>query len=318
MMKQVELTSIKYDLLAVGELLVDLIGEKKGVSLQDNERFVKYAGGSPANLASNLAKLGKSAALVACVGKDGLGRFLKEELNKAGVMGHVSTHETLPTSMVLTTRSTETPDFIAYRSADPYLPESELSDEILSQTKIFHTTCFALSRSPAREIILEAAQRAHQLGVKLSIDLNYAPEIWPERKEAQEIISHYCQWNPLIKMSEVDAKRIFARQGRHQLAGVNHLKKAGAALICMTLGKEGSRIFASRPERIIEVPVPPVSEVADSTGAGDAYWAGFLCAWIDQKDLEICAQAGSRLAAFKVQTFGPLPKEKEYRIYEDE
>lgn len=317
MKKATSLTS-KYDLIAVGELLVDLIGEEKGLPIQRSQKFVKYAGGSPSNLASNLAKLGKSTALVASIGKDGLGAFLLEEMKNSGVdINHISIHEFLPTSMVLTTRTTETPDFIAYRSADPYLAESFLTEDLLGQTKIFHTTCFALSKSPAREIILRAAHQAFQKGATLSIDLNYAPEIWPDREEAQKIIEQYCQWKPLIKMSEVDGARIFGNADSAQTNIVKRLFAAGAALICMTMGKEGSKIFLPQSSDAIQVPVQDIPAVADSTGAGDAYWAGFLCAWIDQKDIETCARAGSRFAALKIQTFGPLPSQKEYNIYDE-
>ena len=74
--------------------------------------------------------------------------------------------------------------------------------------------------------------------------------------------------------------------------------------------------MASSTERHF-LPARPV-EVADTTGAGDAFWSGFLTAWLDGYTLPDCAKAARRMAELKIGTFGSLPNVVEKKIiYED-
>ena len=169
------------DLLAVGELLVDLISEEAG-TLADAQRFIRHQGGSPANLSRNLALLGKRTALIACVGNENLGRFLKNQVQAAGVLtDHLIIDPVAPTSIVVIARTADTPDFIAYRDADIVIRPEHIPNEVLAQSTLYHTTCFALSREPAQSSILDGAHRAAATGCTLSIDVNYAPSIWNDR-----------------------------------------------------------------------------------------------------------------------------------------
>jgi fructokinase len=70
-------------------------------------------------------------------------------------------------------------DFIPYRRAELFM--NQISSEILTKTKIFHTTCFALSKNP-RKNYFNKAQEAYDKGCKLSIDLNYAKALEKEKK----------------------------------------------------------------------------------------------------------------------------------------
>ncbi len=107
----------KYALVAVGELLADLIGTEFTQNLSDTETFRRFQGGSPANLAANMARLGNSTALVACVGNDNLGAYLTHKVAETGVdTAYIATDSMAPTSIVLVSRTKGTPDFIAYRT----------------------------------------------------------------------------------------------------------------------------------------------------------------------------------------------------------
>ncbi|HEY1054893.1 MAG TPA: PfkB family carbohydrate kinase, partial [Emticicia sp.] len=66
----------KYALLAIGELLVDFIGTELTDNLLSTEKFQRFQGGSPSNLAANMARLGNQTAIVSWVGKDNLGTYL--------------------------------------------------------------------------------------------------------------------------------------------------------------------------------------------------------------------------------------------------
>ncbi len=295
-----------YQLIAVGELLVDLIGHEVAGSLFDTRDYHRYQGGSPANMAANMARLGNKTALVACVGNDNLGAYLTQRVGEAGVDTQFIAQDTeAPSSIVIVSRTKGTPDFIAYREADRMIRPEHIPDSLLAQASIFHTTCFALSRQPAQDAIVEAAQRACKAGCQVSIDANYAPTIWPDREGAKRILKSYCSANALVKLSEDDAARLYGSpQPPERIIGDFH--EMGAALVCLTLGGDGSWVSYDYGKEKVRIPAKPI-EVIDATGAGDAYWAGFLTAWIDGRSPEQCAHAAAWVAEQKLTRKGPLP-----------
>ena len=297
----------KYALLAVGELLADLIGNEFTDNLQSTAQFNRFQGGSPANLAANMARLGNQTAVIASVGNDNLGLFLKNEIAKTGVdVRFVANDSAHPTSIVLVSRTKGTPDFIAYRTADRDLHPHHITDELLAESVFFHTTCFALSQNPAQKTIIEAAKRAAKAGCVLSLDANYAPTIWPNRVEAQKVIESFCQYGGFVKISDDDAERLFG-ESLHNDDVIARFHAWGASLVCLTLGAKGSIISYQNGQHREFVASLHV-EVIDATGAGDAYWAGFLTAHLDGKTPLECAKAGANLAVLKLSTVGPLPQ----------
>lgn len=295
-----------YALLAVGELLVDLIGHEVTDSLLNTRDFHRYQGGSPANMAANMARLGNRTALVAGVGRDNLGAYLKQRVAEAGVdTRFIAEDELAPTSLVVVSRTKGTPDFIAYRQADCQIRPEHLPDHLLQQSAIFHTTCFALSKQPAQDAIVEAASRACRFGSQVSIDANYAAPIWPDREGARRVLRSYCDSSAFVKLSEDDAARLYGSpQSPDRVIGDFH--EMGASLVCLTLGADGSWVSYNQGRERVRIPGRPIA-VVDATGAGDAYWAGFLTAWLDGKTPEQCALAGAALAEMKLTRSGPLP-----------
>lgn len=295
------------DIIVIGELLVDLIGHELRDEIFRTHSFRRFQGGSPANLGANLTRLGKNVHLIASVGKDGMGQYLIHELEKLGLNSSgIKERENFPTSLVLLSRTHGTPDFIAYREADHFIFPEDISDEVLHQSKLYHTTCFALSKQPAQRTIMDGARRALEHDVQLSIDLNYAPSIWPDHIEALHVIQSYCSLAPFVKLSQDDCDRIFKKKISHEDAILTILDW-GARLVCFTLGKEGSLLWTSDGEKL-KIPATEVKIKGDATGAGDAYWSGFLGAWLDGKDWMQCVENASKMAALKLSFDGPLPE----------
>lgn len=296
----------KIDIIAVGELLIDFIGHQKEANIHTTSDYKRYLGGSPTNVAVNTTRLGLNTTLVASVGKDGLGTFALNQLQNSGLnCTRVAVLKDYPTSIILVSRTSGTPEFIPFREADKEIYQSQITDRDLQQASIFHTTCFALSKNPAQTTIINSARRAAAFGCRLSIDLNYAPGIWPDRAEAQQLIGQYCALNPLLKISEDDIVRYFGKDISHEEA-FSYFHEAGADWICLTLGSKGVKLSVKGKETIFKEAIP-LEHVADATGAGDAFWSGFLYAFLKDKNPELCLQAGLKLAALKLQTVGGLP-----------
>jgi len=294
------------DIVSVGELLVDLIGEASADTLAATPSFRKHAGGSAANLASNAARLGGKALLIAAVGNDSLGPWLKNHIADTGTNVRYITTVDAATTTVLVARTTGTPDFAALRGADVLLREKHVPERLLRRARIFHTTFFALSRDPARSTILEAASIAASHGAQLSIDANYAPSIGPDRAAAQIVMRRYCRHAPFVKLSADDIARLFG-EGTPPAKAIETVHLWGAPLVCVTRGADGAHISWAGGEQTARVPAAPVTIRGEATGAGDAFWAGFLMAHLRGHPPDACAAAGSRLAALKLSSDGPLP-----------
>ena len=294
------------DILCVGEVLIDFIGHQKDVLINNTRDYHRYLGGSPTNVAMNSARLGLAAHMVATVGDDGFGEYIFERLSEVGVNTEsIARISKKPTSVIFVSRSQNTPEFIPYREADYYITENQIPIELLQKTTIFHTTCFALSKKPAQTTILKKAEEAYNLGCQLSIDINYADELWENKNEGLSVIKAYCKFNPLIKISEDDMFRLFDRTLPHNEI-FEFFHNEGVETICLTLGSKGVKL-AQKNKQTIQLPAIKVENVMDATGAGDAFWSGFLFAYIKEKPVKECLEVALQLAALKLQNVGRLP-----------
>ncbi|MBL85059.1 MAG: carbohydrate kinase [Winogradskyella sp.] len=294
------------DILCVGEALIDFIGHQTNVTINDTRDYHRYLGGSPTNVAMNMARLGLKSKMIAAVGDDGFGDYIFERFSEVGVdVSNINRIEKKPTSVIFVSRTKGTPDFIPFREADSCITEAQIPESLLKQAKIYHTTCFALSRKPAQTTILNKAKEAYDSGCKLSIDVNYADEIWESKDEALEIIKAYCKFNPLIKISEDDMLRLFGKKLPHQEI-FDFFHNEGVDIICLTLGSNGV-ILSQKDKELIQLPAIKIDMVMDATGAGDAFWSGFLFAYIKEKPVKECLEVALQLAALKLQNVGRLP-----------
>ena len=294
------------DIICIGEVLIDFIGHEVNTSINRTKDYHRFLGGSPTNVAVNSSRLGLHSVLVASCGQDGLGDYVIRKLKANNVnTDFIGKSETIPTSVIFVSKSTETPDFIPYRQADCEIFENQLPDEIIANAKIFHTTCFALSKNPARQTILNRAKKAAELGLKLSIDINFSERIWPDREEAKQVLSEYLSNDPLVKLSEDDCYRLFASVKSEEFI-FDYFHKMGVSTICLTKGKNGVVVSDIEKGLFFQKAIP-IEEIKDTTGAGDAFWTGFLFAQLRQYDLNTSITIAQKLASIKLQNVGRLP-----------
>ncbi len=293
-----------YDILCTGELLIDLISTDFAENLDDASVFKRVAGGSPANLCMNMARLGNKTKLAASVGNDDMGQYLYKMVESLGVDCHQLRKVDVPTSLVLVTRSKTVSNFEPYRAADCEISELQFPVNLFPELSLFHTTCFGLSLEPAKTNIMTAARMAHRQDCQLSIDVNYATKVWPDQEEAQTLVAEYCSMNAIVKVSEVDWARLYNNPLKEPAEAIDHFLGLGANEVCLTLG-EGGCVVATANERHI-VPGRRI-KVKDTTGAGDAFWSGYLTAWLDGYSLEERAKIGRNMAELKLKEFGQLP-----------
>ena len=293
---------MKIDVLAIGELLADVISEQYVTSLAEATTFKLFQGGSPANVCANLKWMGNNAVMVSCVGDDGIGNFIVDSITKIGLRDtYIARSKTHPTTIVMVGRSQGTPDFVAYRMADTQI--GPIPESLIEESAILHTCAFALSRNPAQQNILNAFEHAVSIGRKVSVDWNFAPGIWND--SGVQIFQKVCQMWPLLKMSLDDVERFLDRKVSIEEAK-NFLSPLTTTVTCLTCGKDGVWFKDEDDATWKFQPAASVKEVKDTTGAGDAFWSGFLHAYLQQQNTSDCIQEGIKIAAQKIQKVGPL------------
>jgi len=292
------------DIFTLGEALIDLISSAEASSLSDADTFERFLGGQPTNLAVNMAKLGLRSGLAACVGEDGFGRYATERIRAAGVNSdNLQVSPKSHTSMAIITRHPGTADFLISRGADSHLKWNEAIEEMAANSRIVHTSAFGLSRDPARTTILRTLKIARDTGSMVSLDPNYHPKIWPDDSDFLSVLRSAYQYVTVTKPSLDDCSRLFGG-GQKPTDYIRRFFDWGCQTVILSMGAEGI-LLASSVSDMYKIEANSI-QVADSTGAGDAFWAGFLSAILDGDTILEAARKGQVLAEVKVGAFGPL------------
>lgn len=294
------------DLLAVGETVVDFIStEQTEGGLRQASTFKRYLGGSPANIAVYVSKLGGQAAVISKTGIGAFGQFLKAELRYHGVnTDYLIMDHRVHTSFIFVSRSSTTPDFEASRNGDYKLAPEEIPKEAITRARVVHASTFALSREPCRSAVgraFELAQAHHKI---VSLDPNYSPRIWPNYPEAQAVLKEMYRYATITKPSLDDARRLFGPDYRPE-AYIEMFHRLGPKTVILTMGQAGI-LISHKGNLVGHIPARPI-KVVDVTGAGDSFWAGFLVALLDGHSLEECALFAREVVEMKLTTVGPLP-----------
>ena len=299
------------DVVAIGEALVDFISEESARALDVSLSFGMRQGGQCANLARNVARLGGRSALVARVGADGFGAFIRSELDAAGVITSALTHDPrASTTLIVVTRTAGTPDFIVYRGADARLTPADLPLDALRRARAVHASTFALSHAPSRDTVLMALAEARHSGALVSLDPNYHERLWDEETRPLDVLTEAYRFVDVTKPSLDDCARLFGAGSRPEEYAQRFLA-LGPRIVVVTLGAEGALLATA--DGLMRRLSAAVAPVVDVTGAGDAFWSGLLLGLIDGLAPEVATCAGLEVARRKIQHVGPLVEPIERR-----
>lgn len=268
--------------VSVGELLIDLIAVE-AANLETAERFIRAAGGAPANVAVAVQRLGVPSAFVGAVGDDPFGRFARSVLDTDGVLtDHMVMMDPsrARTSLALVAKNAGgIPDFVFYRGADALLTPDDIPESVLRRTSFLHASSMALMCEPAASATLHAIELAHSLDVFISIDPNLRPSSWPSLAVALEAIRPTLDAADVLKVNDEEARLL---TGERDLSAALHaLGGSSERLTVISLGAEGC-IWRLRDMR--GHASAPAVDVEDTTGAGDAF-VGALLAELYRRDI---------------------------------
>jgi fructokinase len=227
-------------------------------------------------------------------------------LDQAGVgTDYVHTTSQAPTTVAINARQTETPDFIIHRGADALILPEPGHLEAIKASRVVHTSAFALAREPARSTILRSLKVARQNGCMVSLDPNYHPHNWPDVADFHSVLADAYRWTDITKPSLDDCTRLFG-PGLSPVTYVERFLDWGAEMVALTMGQQGV-LVATDDGDFFHVQSND-AEVADVTGAGDAFWAGLLTGMLDGHSPDEAACLGQIVAEIKIGTVGPVPR----------
>jgi len=234
-----------------------------------------HQGGSAANTARWLARLGVRATLVCAVGRDGPGRALTRALRADGVIVHAAHPVKARTARIgMIVDADGERSFVADRSAAGLLRPDDLRTAWFTGAGVLHLPAYSLLGSPLAEATGRAVELARAAGATVTVDLaSAAPLLAAGRLVAQRLIRDV---EPDLLFA--NAAEAVAFLGDAGLVGL----LAFAPVAVVKRGSRGATVLARRPRQPVErfeVAARPIA-VADTTGAGDAFDAGFLAAWL--------------------------------------
>ncbi|MEA4939050.1 MAG: carbohydrate kinase [Christensenella sp.] len=302
-----------YDIVSLGELLIDFT--ESGRSPAGMRLFEQNAGGAVTNLLCAAAQCGAKTGYIGKVGTDMHGAFLKQSLMNAGVdvRGLIEVDDVFTTLAFVALQPNGEREFSFARKpgADTQLRSDEVDADMLEHTRIFHTGSLSLTQEPVRSATYEAIDRAKAAGAIISYDPNYRASLWSSKVEAIRYMRSLISTADIMKVSDEELPLLTGETDPEQATDV--LLDQGVKLVAVTLGAKGAFIRVRSESRL----VPGFrSNAIDTTGAGDAFFGGFLyrflCSEKALKDVSLedaadYARFGNATASLCVEQRGGIP-----------
>ncbi|SHN34315.1 carbohydrate kinase family protein [Cryptosporangium aurantiacum] len=284
----------------IGENIIDLVPDPDQV---DDAPYRARAGGSPANIAVSVAKLGSRAALAARVSRDVFGGRIRERLTDAGVDARYLVDAAEPSSLAVVTFDAErraSYDFWLNGTADWQWRDRDLPNPLGEDVGALHIGSLAAYLSPGAEMIEKLVAREGLRGrVTLSFDPNIRPTIVAAADgsldAARVRTERLVRLVDVVKVSDEDLGWLYPDVPAEDAAA--EWAEIGPALVVVTRGSQGA--LAIGRAATVTVPAPKVT-VADTIGAGDSF-AGALLHALDVRGL-LGPGGADRIAGLDTET----------------
>jgi 5-dehydro-2-deoxygluconokinase len=283
----------------LGRVGYDLYAEEQNTRLKDVQRFSRYLGGSSANIAVGLSRLGIEVSIISCVGEDPLGEYLIEYLDRERVdTRFVRCRPGFRSSLSLTEVSPPNsfPQvFYRDRPADTQVEVGPEELELISSSRMFITNGTSLCASPSRESTFRALEWAREAGVRTVVDVDYRASSWGSPAEAGLYARLALPFVDILIANPEELSMVTETDDFDR--ALVRLRKMGVPLIVGKMGDRGTRAV----EGDASVFVPPYRvEVVSTIGAGDGFAAGFLYGILKGKPLGDSLEYGNAAAAVVV------------------
>jgi adenosine kinase len=319
------MTTARYDVIGIGNAIVDVIARadddflvrhqmaKGGMSLIDEARAEaiykamgparEISGGSAANTIAGVASFGGRAAFIGAVKDDGLGKVFSHDIRAAGVSFDVAPIKDGPStarSYILVTPDGER-TMNTYLGAAQLLSAAEIIESDIAAAKILYLEGYLWDPQNAKDAFLKAAKIAHAHNRIVALTLSDAFCVDRYRREFLELIKGGTV--DFLFANEIELKSLY-ETGDFDAALLELRRDTKFAAV--TRSEKGAVVVSK--EEVAAVPAVPVETVADTTGAGDLFAAGFLYGFARDLPHETSARLGAMAAAEVISHLGARPE----------
>lgn len=293
------------EVVTIGEVMALLLAPA-GVPLGAAASYEQGHAGAESNVAVGLSRLGHRVAFVSRLGDDRLGARVLRDLRGEGVdVSHVALDTTRPTGLLL--RDTHargvSVDYHRAGSAATLLAPADVPVDLLRQARVLHLTGITAAISDsAHEAVLHAARTAREHGVTVTADPNVRLRL-ADADRWRHLTEELADLADVLLVGADDAAAI----GIDDPAGWAHARGVHTVVV-----KDGARgatesTAADGATRTRQQPALPVPVVVDPVGAGDAFAAGWISAWLRGAEPDRRLREAAAVAACVVATRGDVP-----------
>ena len=314
----------QFDVICMGRVAVDLYSQQIGARLEDVSSFAKYLGGSSGNVAYGTARQGLRSSMLARVGDEHMGRFIREQLVREGVdvRGVKTDPARLTALVILGIRDEDSFPLIFYREncADMGLTEADIDESFIAEARSIVVTGTHLSHPRTRAAVLKALDLAKKHGARTALDIDYRPNLWG-------VAGHGEGESRFVESAEVTAKLqsvlhlfdlIVGTEEEFHIAGgstdtltaLRNVRAVSDAVLVCKRGAKGAVAFEGAiPESLDDGQTGPgfPIEVFNVLGAGDGFFSGLMKGWLDGADWPTALKYANACGAFAVSRHGCTP-----------
>ncbi|HLR90044.1 MAG TPA: carbohydrate kinase family protein [Balneolaceae bacterium] len=304
----------KQDILVVGELNVDIILNKINKmpvpgQEQRADEMTLTMGSSTAIFAANASKLGSSVGFTGKVGNDTYGSYMVEALRKYQVNTEaIIVDPELKTGATVIFVLEEDRMMVTHPGAMEHFSAVDISDDLLKRYRHIHTSTLFF-QPLLKDSLAGLFKRAKRLGLTTSMDSQWDPE---EKWDLD--LTNILPYTDFFLPNESE---LLAMAGTEDLDKALHFFSKFNSCLVVKRGTRGA-LLLQRPGEKLTVEGLRVPEVVDTVGAGDSFNAGFINAFLKNKDLQTCLEEGNRTAAVSVTKPGGVAAISSYEQVREE
>ncbi len=285
---------------------MDFYADPPGTSIEEATSFYPALGGSAANIASAISKLGGSASLVTTLSEDAVGRYVLRQLEHYGISrDHVRLIKgDARTSLAVAETRLELCQSVLYRNgaADFELNLGDVERISFDNFGALIVTGTSLAVEPSRSATMSAISKARLSGLPVILDIDYRPYSWVNRSEAAEICNGAVSQSDIVVGNDEEFSVL--AHDHDGMAFARQLAQTSAAIVVYKMGEKGSVTFTGTDEFTLGI---YQTHALKPTGAGDAFMGGFVTALAAGLPLRECIKRGSASAAIVVSRPGCSP-----------
>lgn len=318
------MTETRYDVLGVGNAIVDVIArasdqflldnaiEKGAMTLIDEDRAkalyetmgegVEISGGSGANTLAGVASFGGRGAYIGKVANDQLGDIFEHDIRAIGV--DYATARLTGGAATARCLINVTPDaqrsMCTFLGASTFFSDSDLDKARIEAAEITYLEGYLFDREEAKKAFVRAAEIARSAHRRVSLTLSDSFCVDRHRASFRQLVDNHVD---ILFANEAELKSLYETD---DFEAALEKVRAEAAVAAVTRSEKGAVIVSGATT--VAVPAEPVANLIDTTGAGDQFAAGFLLGMARGADLETCGRLGVIAAAEVISHVGARPE----------